>query len=68
MIMFIALSEDNKIVKNNLNNYGAIGPVTTISNLESTFVKVLMDSKLLEIIELFKLHEIFSIGPINSKV
>lgn len=57
--MFAALSRNDERIVSRLNNFAALGPVAYISNMQSTFVKILDYSPLLTILKTLGIHELF---------
>ena len=69
--MFIALVRNDSRITSRLNNFGALGPVVYISNMQSTFVKILDYSPLrkydqLSIVNIFKTLGIYELFDFNK--
>lgn len=53
MVMFIALIQNNQIVKSLLNNYAAFAPVALISHQSSKLLSLANNFKLISMIKFF---------------
>lgn len=65
--MFVALSNNIEYIKENVNGFIALGPITKLANIRSKFLNLLAVTKLEEFLSFFGFHELFESNIITTK-